>query len=114
MNKGFTLVELLAVIFLLATISLIVTVVVFAILNNSRETLYEEQVAQIENAAKNYQLATPTLADNTSVSLETLADAGFLDSSNLIDPRDRSKLCGQVQITYENNQYYFNFEEEEC
>ncbi len=116
MTKGFTLIELLAVIFLLAALALIASIAVLSILNNSREDLYEEQVNTIETAAKNYQLATPGLDDNTSVSLETLADEGYLDSSDLIDHRDRKKLCGDVKITYNdsNNQYYFEFEKKDC
>ena len=116
MKKGFTLIELLAVIFLLGTVALIATVSILSILNNSREDLYEEQVSTIEKKAKNYQLATPGLPDNTSVSLEDLSNAGFLDSSDLEDPRDSSELCGNVKITYNEtkNQYTFKFQREDC
>ena len=121
MNKGFTLIELLAVIFLLAALALIASVAILSILNSSREDLYKQQVNTIEKAAKNYQLSNPGIADNTKVSLDTLASEGYLDSADLEDPRDRSKLCGYVQITYkitdeESNagQYYFEFKSEEC
>ena len=115
MNKGFTLIELLAVIFLLATLALIAAISVFGILSDSRESLYEEQVNTIEEAAKNYQLVTPGL-DNTTISLETLSEEGYLDSDDLVDPRDKSQLCGGVNVTYNegSSQYYFEFVREEC
>lgn len=113
MKKGFTLIELLAVIFLLAALALIASIAVLSILNNSREDLYEQQINTIEKAAKNYQLAT---GKEGKVDLETLAKDGYLDSDDLVDPRDRQKLCGDVKITYNDkkNQYYFEFEQKDC
>ena len=54
MKKGFTLVELLAVITLLGLLSLIVVPVVDKIIKDSQEDLYQTQINNIEAGAKNW------------------------------------------------------------
>ena len=54
MKKGFTLIELLAVITLLGFLSLIVVPVVDKIIKDSEQDLYETQINNIEQAAKNW------------------------------------------------------------
>jgi len=51
-KKGFTLVELLAVIIILGVIGLIATVTVNNVLKENRESLYNEQIKLIEDKAK--------------------------------------------------------------
>ena len=54
MKKGFTLVELLAVITLLGLLSLIAIPVVDKLIKDSEEQLYQTQIDNIESAARNY------------------------------------------------------------
>ena len=54
MKKGFTLVELLAVITLLGLLSLIAVPIVDKLIKDSEEELYQTQVQNIESAAKNW------------------------------------------------------------
>ena len=97
---------------LLAVIAVIATVSGLAILNDNKDKLYDQQVEMIKKAAKNYQLAT---GKEDIVTLETLANEGYLDSSDLINPRNNETLTGCVKIDYDDvrNQYKFEFIENE-
>ena len=59
MKKGFTLVEVLAVITIIGVLALIVVPGVDSILKSNRDKLYESQINSIVEAAKT---ATPYLA----------------------------------------------------
>ena len=52
MKKGFTLVELLAVIILLGVIGLIVVPSITKTINNSKEDLYNDQIGKIKLASE--------------------------------------------------------------
>ena len=71
MKKGFTLVELLAVITLLGLLSLIVVPVVDKLIKDSKEDLYNTQVNNIEAAAKNWA------SDN----IFALPESGYIDKT---------------------------------
>ncbi len=109
--KGFTLIELLAVLAVIGIVGLITTVSGVSILNVNKEKLYNEQIANIEKAAKNYQIETGT---EENITLEELAGKGYLDSSDLKNPKTNEKLCGYVSVSFTENQYYFNFIESKC
>ena len=87
MRKGFTLVELLAVIIILGIILLIIVPNVAGILNRSQERLNEEQIREIESAAKQWGLRNLNIKDNkpykggnviSYVTIDTLQKEGFL------------------------------------
>ena len=63
-NKGFTLVELLAVIVIISIISVIAVPNVINVLNTSKETISDEQKLAIENAARAWGLKNVSLSDN--------------------------------------------------
>lgn len=116
MNKGFTLIEIIAVVAILALLLLVVVPSVNGILNRSKENLNEEQVAQIEDAARNWGLENLYLENGTpsqnSVTISTLRKAGFLEDrtvKSLIENEelsDDTKIC----ITFEKSQYIYELE----
>lgn len=120
MKKGFTLVELLAVIVILGIIAIIAVPTIFNLITDSREKLYDEQVFQIENAAKKW--AVENISDDgtnnenhfvTDVSINDLIDTGFLENREIVDPRDNSTMNGCVKINYSKdyNQYTYKYQE---
>ncbi len=120
MKKGFTLIELLVVIVLLGVIATLVTTSVMSIMGDSRSSLSDTQKNTIEQAAKQWGTihADELPLDDSvfSLDIDRLADDGFIDSSDLQDPKDSSKLCGVVEISFdtEKNQYKYNFTKKEC
>lgn len=71
MKKGFTLVELLAVITLLGLLSLIVVPVVDKLIKDSEEELYQTQIKNIEDGAKNW----------ASKNIFNLPESGYIDKT---------------------------------
>lgn len=120
MHKGFTLIELLVVIVLLGILAVLITTSVINITRDSKNSLSNTQVDTIENAALQWGTinADKLPLDDSVYKLDivTLADDGFLDSSDLKDPADGSDLCGVVEIYFdtEKNQYKYNFVREDC
>lgn len=85
MKKGFTLVELLGVIVVLAIISMIAVPLIDRSINKSDEDLYNTQINQIVKAAKNYYAEPENIdglpqndKDSVTVTLEALQKGGYL------------------------------------
>lgn len=117
MKKGFTLIELLAVIVILGIVALIVSNSAIGTINKSKKSLSKTQINTIEKAAEKWGTVNPDempLTGSISVNITKLADEGYLDSSDLKDPANNSKLCGVVKITYTNNQYKYEFVQNKC
>ena len=104
-NKGFTLVEMLAVIVLLSIIALIAVPAITGIIKGSKETLSEAQLKSIENSARNWASdidnvdKLPT-ADGTcvKVSLNLLKKEGYANL-DIKDPKTGNQVNAWVKIT---------------
>ena len=113
-NKGFTLVELLAVIIILGLLLLITMISVNSILNSSKESLSETQKKRLEDAAEIYYLSEGMNRDSKCVSIEYLVLKGYLNSDEVLDPKTREPLEGSIAITYDSNRYSYEFQDDEC
>lgn len=123
-QKGFTLIELIAVIVILGLIALVVFPAINSVINDSRESAYQSQIRIIEKAAKEYYLENykdlPEQTNNacTAISVETLIEKGFIseeelnENKNIINPKTNESLTGSVQVCYNSNQYNYEFEPE--
>lgn len=117
-KNGFTLVEILAVIFILSLLAVIVTPVVTDLIKDSEQSLYDKQVNNIVNAVKKYGIehseVLPDKQENTILSLHTLLGAGILDKDTIINPKTKENMSGCVIISYSENysQYEYNYYEE--
>lgn len=108
-KKGFTLVELLAVLVVLGIVALVCYPIVTKTINNSKTDLSVEQKNRIISAAKNY-VAANVIDDNECVTISELQGSGYLESGTIKDPAG-GKLDGGVQITWSdtNNQYEYAY-----
>lgn len=114
MKKGFTLVELLAVITVLGLLAAISIPIVNNQINSSKDEAYKNQVQTIVNAAKRWGFDNDNLlntTEKTTVSINRIQKDGYLTSGDVIDPRTEQKLTGCIEIAYNNNykQYEYKY-----
>lgn len=104
-KNGFTLIEILGVITLLAIIFTITTVVVTKIVANGRNTTYQKQINDILNAAYDWSLShvnkLPMENRKTYITLNELKKEGLI-SANLTDPKTQKKFSDDLVISISN------------
>lgn len=109
-NKGFTLVELLAVLIVLSLILLIVIPSVSGTLKASRKSSYDKQIKVLETAAEKWGVENINLlpqsnsSDSLVLDFNTLYTSGQITKYPIINPITNKELEGCILITY-NNQY---------
>lgn len=103
--KGFTLVELLAVIIILGAISLVVIPSVQRSLNHSNEQAYEVQVSNIEAAAKNWGAdhidSLPDHGKTTTITLEDLIRGNYVEK-DIENPKTKKPFSKDTKIIIKN------------
>ncbi len=115
MKKGFTLIEMLAVIALLGILGAISYPIVTREINKSKDNAYKMQIKYIENAAKRWGVKNNELLllDGTSITVDvkTIKKEGFLENTEIIDPRTNKVITGCVEIKYdiEYSQHIYKF-----
>lgn len=121
MKKGFTLIELVAVIFILALILLIVVPIINDQITKSKGNLSSEQIRQIESAARQWGLDTLNIENNnpvdkngnvvSSVTIRELQKTGYLDDKSIIDAKTKEEieLGTKVCVSYEDNQFVYEY-----
>ena len=90
-QKGLTLIELLAVIVVLAIISAIAIPAIGNIIDNTRYNAAKADAINVLNAANMYFTDEP---DETTVTVETLLNENYLDSSGYIPYKKQSISSG--------------------
>lgn len=105
MNKGFTMIELLAVIVLLASIALIITPLVTNSVKKGGETIDKQTQNNIVMSAKNWASDNKDkLQAAAGVKVQTLIDGGYLDADI------NEKLKGNcVLISKQEQAYYYKY-----
>lgn len=111
MNKrGFTLVELLAVIVVLSLIALVAVPAITGIIKEGKTTLSEAQMKNIELAARNWasdKANLPKLSDGYEcVTLETLQNGGYADM-DIKNPKTGDPLDASVKIEKQEKNLVF-------
>lgn len=113
-KKGFTLVELLAVIAILGIILTITIPVVANVILNSKDNLHDQQSKQLEKAAKVWFLeSNKDLLDDESckISVSDIIDKGFVEGNDVIDPKTGETMEGYVEIEHVEKQYTYTYKE---
>ncbi len=104
-NKGFTLVELIAVVTIIALLIGLSATVFINVQKNVLEKSYDNTVSYIETRAAKFASDTGII----TVSIEDLIKAGYLkpdDENYIYDPRDNSIMnCYIINMTREGNGY---------
>lgn len=103
-NKGFTLVELLAVILVLIGVSLIAVSSISSSLGRREEKELAEQIELAKNAAKIYF----SLEDKTCVKVGTLIDENYFNGTSKTDRLDRDDVIKFEESAYD---YYSSAED---
>ncbi len=116
MKKGFTLVELLAVITVFAIIVVLILPRVAKHIDDSKEDLYKVQIDSIENATKDYLLSEKGKADRNRaqektiyIELAKLQEYDFLEKEKIKNPLDGEIMNGVIRVTYRNNTFDFEY-----
>ena len=109
-KKGFTLVELMVTLSVIAAISLIVTPLTIKIMRDSKQKLYETQLTNIKSAARAYMVNEELQEGETkTITLEELSLAGKLEK-DIKNPKNGELLvdCIIVQVKRENDIYVYD------
>ena len=85
-HKGFTLVELLAVIVILAVVAIVTVPIIFNVLNDSQEGINKSQEKNIIESAKKYVIDKPFTEETDIICVYELIKGGYIDNKALIDP----------------------------
>lgn len=115
-KNGFTLAELLGVIMLLGIIAVMVMTTSNRAIKSSKESLYKSQVETIEEAANKWSIANngelpmDSASGEYKLEITRLVTDGYLDNEKIIDPRDKSTMCGYISIRYNDSKHQYNYE----
>ena len=121
-KEGFTLIELLAVLIVLAAISAILIPMVSDMLEESEQKAYDQQIKEIEKAAKNWVLDNEKLLievdENVNISykncfvyLSDLKNLGYFENDTTINPvNDENIEDTVIELEYDYNikQYLYS------
>ena len=117
MKKGFTLVELLAVMILLGVVSLIAVPSIGKILTRSREKALESTKEELIKAAQKYYADNirelPEDGSHKCLSVSEIEANGYISNDDIVDPKTEEKLTGYVKTYFDNtyNQYTYEYVE---
>lgn len=119
-NRGFTLVELLAIIIILGMIVITTYPAVGSIIEHGEEKAYNEQVKRIEEStlsyvSKNINTILPEGTESAKIAIEDLRTQGFIKKSDVINPKTDQPMNGCVLITKDTyGQYKATYQENNC
>jgi len=115
-KRGFTLIELIAVIILLGILGLIVVPIVTNVINDDKESLYQAQVKKIEAEAEkwgyeNLDMLPEKEGDTVTLTILELKKNGFLPL-DLRNPKTGDLFPNDMQIvvSFSKNQYDFKLQ----
>ncbi len=117
--KGFSLVEMVAVIIVLSVISLITFPIINSSIKKSKEVAYEKQVDIILASAKKWSVENVDLlpvndTGKVYVSIDDLVNGGFIKNDEIINPINNMKMDGCVLIKFTSTYNQHTYEYTTC
>ena len=108
MKKGFTLIEIIAIIILLSVIALITYPVINNLITESKEKLYEKQISELERLSntwvtKNTNKLKTEEGYTYDLSFEELNEQGFTSDKQIQNPKTGKNLTGCMKVTYNSS-----------
>ena len=114
-NKGFTLVELLAVVAILALVITIVAPKIFSQFKTAEETSDREQINSLIEASRIYMNQNTNLLPEGNneyvISLRELKNSGIIQTKQILNPSTKQELNGCIVVKYVNNKYDYQYKE---
>lgn len=113
-NKGFTLIEIIVTISLLALISTIILLSISSAKQKHDAESWLKLTTRVKSAASAYmedsEGLTALVYSGTTVYIEVddLIDAGFLDENYIIDPTDGVDILDKPSVVYQNVKVFLN------
>ena len=116
-KKGFTLIEIIAIIILLSVIALITYPIINNLISDSREELYNKQISELERLSntwvtKNINKLKIEDGYTYNLSFEELHEQGFVSDEQVKNPKTGKNLEGCIKVVYNssNNGYNVNYD----
>lgn len=112
MKRGFTLIELLVVITVIGLLSLIVVPIVDTIIQENNQKLYDIQIKNIEDGAKNWASANPFALPEEGTMEMTICDlekAGFIEL-DMQNPKTGEKFYKDSYVEITKTSYGYTYE----
>ena len=112
MKKGFTLVEMLAVILILGIIFLIGVPIYQGVRKSTNESIYESKISNVKSKAEKYSSETGTFVYDIRYMIKEGLLTPDNESGEYLDPRTgRDMQCDLVRIELVDESFYANVEE---
>ena len=113
-NNGFTLIELIGVILLLAILSIIVFPNVLTSINKNKDAIDEDSKNLIISSAREYVASNTDLfvkkTNNTyCIKLSTLYNNGYVDNVTGLKNSDTSLTTDAVKLVYNGSKFVYSY-----
>ena len=109
-NKGFTLVEMLAVVTIIGLLALLTIPAIDSIIKSNKESVYEIQEKQMIDALKEYAADNAlSLGDETRVTLLQLKKGGYIDKE-VKNPKTNECFKNSIVLTITRSGNHLNYE----
>lgn len=116
-NKGFTIVEVLAVVVILISVIAIITPKIISTFKTSENTISKEQIDSIIDISRIYMADNSNLLPETDghyvITLEKLKEENLISNKEIIDPKTQKKIEGCIIVRFKNNKYVYEYIEDQ-